>query len=57
VDDVEYRVEVSTDGVNWTTEGVTQEPILADELAESWQAHYQAAEGQTVWFRFAPVLR
>lgn len=56
-DDVEYRVEVSTDGVNWSSEGVTQEPILADEWAESWQAHYQAAPGQMAWLRLVVALR
>lgn len=56
-DDVEYRVEASTDGVNWTSDGVTQEPILGNEDAESWQAHYQAAPGRMVWLRLVLALR
>lgn len=57
-DDVEYRVEISTDdGASWSSAGVTQEPILADEFAESWQAHYQAAPGQRVWLRLVLALR
>jgi len=56
-DDVDYRVEASTDGVNWSSEGVTQEPILANEFAESWQAHYHAAPGQQVWLRLVVALR
>lgn len=57
-DDVEYRVEVSTDeGATWSSEGVTQEPILANDLAQSWQAHYHAAAGQTVCVRLVLRLR
>ncbi len=57
-DDVEYRVEVSTDeGATWSSEGVTQEPILANDLAQSWQAHYHAAAGQTVRLRLVVKLR
>lgn len=56
-DDVIYRVEASTDGVNWSSAGVTQEPILANDLAQSWQAHYQAAAGQVVLLRLVVALR
>lgn len=56
-EDVEYRVEASTDGVNWSSDGVTQEPILANDLAESWQAHYHAVPGQQVWLRLVLALR
>ncbi len=57
-DDVEYRIEVSTDdGATWRSGGVTQEPILANDLAQSWQAHYHAAAGQTVRWRLVPRLR
>lgn len=57
-DDVEYRVEVSTDdGATWSSAGVTQEPILANDAAQSWQAHYHAAVGEIVQFRLAPTLR
>lgn len=56
--DVEYRVEVSTDGgVNWSSTGVTQEPILANDLAQSWQAHYHAAAGESVLLRLVVALR
>jgi hypothetical protein len=57
-DDVEYRVEVSTDdGATWSSAGVTQEPILANDLAQSWQAYYHAAAGGTVQFRLVTMLR
>jgi hypothetical protein len=57
-DDVEYRVEVSTDdGATWSSAGVTQEPILANDLAQSWQAHYHAAPGEAVRLRLALTLR
>ncbi|MBX3736833.1 MAG: hypothetical protein KF715_09105 [Candidatus Didemnitutus sp.] len=56
--DVEYRVEVSIDyGATWTSAGVTQEPILANELAESWQAHYHAAAGESARLRLVVMLR
>jgi hypothetical protein len=56
--DVEYRVEVSTDGgATWTSAGVTQEPILANDLAQSWQAHYHAAAGESVQLRLVVALR
>lgn len=58
IDDVEYRVEVSTDdGGTWSSAGVTQEPILANDLAQSWQAHYHAAPGEAVRLRLALTLR
>lgn len=57
-DDVEYRVEVSTDdGATWSSNGVTQEPILANDLAQSWQAHYHAAAGMDVRLRLVMALR
>lgn len=55
--DVVYRVEVSTDLVNWSDAGVTQELILANDEAQSWQAQYHAVAGQTVYFRLAMELR
>ncbi|MBA4137896.1 MAG: hypothetical protein C0518_11310 [Opitutus sp.] len=55
--DVVYRVEVSTDLVNWSDAGVTQEVILAGEGVESWQAQYHAVAGQAVFFRLALTLR
>lgn len=57
VADVEFRVEVSTDLVNWSTEGVTLEPIAAVDGAESWQAQFQASAGEAVCFRLVTVLR
>lgn len=57
IDDMEYRVEVSTDdGANWSSADVTQEPILANDLAQSWQAHYHAAAGEGVRLRLVVVL-
>lgn len=55
--DVDYRVEVSIDLVNWSNAGVTQEPILADDEAATWQAHYHASPGETVWLRLVVTLR
>jgi hypothetical protein len=55
--DVEFRVEVSTDLVNWTSEGVTMEPIAAVDGAESWQAQFQASAVEAVYFRLVTVLR
>ena len=57
VSDVEFRVEVSTDLVNWTTEGVTLEPIAAVDGAESWQAQFQTSAAEAVCFRLVAVLR
>lgn len=57
-EDVEYRVEISTDdGANWSSAGVTQEPILANDLAQTWQAHYQAVPGESVRLRLVMTLR
>lgn len=57
VSDVEFRVEVSTDLVNWTSEGVTLEPIAAVDGAESWQAQFQGSNGASAYFRLVAVLR
>jgi hypothetical protein len=57
-DDVEYRVEVSTDdGASWSSAGVTQEPILANDVAQSWQAHYHAATDEGVRLRLVVGLK
>ncbi|MBI2514180.1 MAG: hypothetical protein HYV96_19580 [Opitutae bacterium] len=57
-DDVEYRVEASIDGgASWSSAGVTLEPILANDFAQSWQAHYHAVLGEIVQFRLALTLR
>lgn len=57
-DDVEYRVEVSIDdGATWSSAGVTQEPILANDVAQSWQAHYHAVAGESVRLRLVVMLR
>lgn len=37
--------------------GVTQEPILANDAAQSWQAHHHAAAGERVWLRLVVGLR
>jgi hypothetical protein len=54
--EVDFRVEVSTDLANWSSDGVTEQPLLANDLAEAWQAHFQAAPGDQVWFRLAATV-
>lgn len=54
---VAYRIEASTDLINWSDADVTQEPILADDEAVTWQAHYHAVAGETVWFRLVVTGR
>lgn len=57
IGDIDYHVEVSTDLINWSATGVTQELILVEGTWQTWQAQYHAIDGQTVHFRLRPVWR
>ena len=50
--DVTYRVEISTDLVNWTAAGVTQQMVGTNGNGlQIWDAGYSGAASSTRFFR------
>lgn len=53
--DLTYVVEVSTDLVNWTSNGVTHEQVSYTAMTQTWRARYPMAQAPNLFFRLKVV--